>query len=78
MAPAAEPLASPTWIDRDLEALLERHPDGALIRSLPGMGAVRWAELIANIGTIERFHSADARHPPIRKIQELAPRIWRR
>ena len=47
-------------IDRDLEALLERHPDGALIRSLPGMGAVLSAELIANIGTIERFHSADA------------------
>lgn len=47
-------------IDRNLEALLERHPDGALIRSLPGMGAVLTAELIANIGTIERFHSADA------------------
>ena len=47
-------------IDRDLQALLDRHPDGALIRSLPGMGAVLSAELIANVGTIERFHSADA------------------
>jgi transposase len=47
-------------IDRDLEVLLARHPDGALIRSLPGMGAVLSAELIANIGTIERFRSADA------------------
>ncbi|WP_431321291.1 transposase [Rhizobium sp. YTU87027] len=39
-------------IDRDLEPLL--------IPSLPGMGAVSSAELIANIGTIERFHSAGA------------------
>lgn len=46
-------------IDRDLEALLDRHPDGALIRTLPGMGAVLSAELIANVGSIERFHSAD-------------------
>ncbi|CCM73987.1 IS110 family transposase [Rhizobium mesoamericanum] len=69
-------------IDRDLEALLERHPDGALIRSLPGMGAVLSAELIANIGTIERFHSADAMAsaagltPVIR--QSGKSRNWRR
>jgi len=69
-------------IDRDLEALLERHPDGALIRSLPGMGAVLSAELIANIGTIERFHSADALAsaagltPVIR--QSGKSRSWRR
>jgi hypothetical protein len=25
-------------IDRDLQALLDRHPDGALIRSLSGIG----------------------------------------
>jgi transposase len=47
-------------IDRDLEALLERHPDGALIRSLPGMGAVLAAELLAHLGDIARFPSADA------------------
>src|SRR5580658_10130339 len=27
-------------LDRELEALLEHHPDAALVRSLPGMGAV--------------------------------------
>src|SRR6185312_5155874 len=47
-------------IDRDLEALLVRHPDGALIRSLPGMGAVLSAEFIACVGDIRRFASADA------------------
>jgi transposase len=47
-------------VDRDLEALLDRHPDGTLIRSLPGMGAVLSAELIACLGSIERFQSADA------------------
>lgn len=69
-------------IDRDLEALLTRHPDGALIRSLPGMGAVLAAELIANIGNIERFRSADA----LASAAGLAPvirqsgksRTWRR
>lgn len=49
-----------TRIDRDLEALLARHPDGALIRSLPGMGAVLSAEFIACVGDIRRFASADA------------------
>jgi transposase len=47
-------------IDRDLEALLADHPDGALIRSLPGMGAVLAAEFIAYVGDIRRFGSADA------------------
>ena len=47
-------------IERDLEGLLESHPDGALIRSLPGMGAVLAAEFIACVGDIERFASADA------------------
>jgi transposase len=47
-------------LDRDLEALLDRHPDGALIRSLPGMGAVLSAEFIASVGNIARFRSADA------------------
>ena len=47
-------------LDRELEALLRRHPDAALIRSLPGMGAVLTAELIAEAGNLSRFRSADA------------------
>ena len=46
--------------DRDLETLLSCHPDGALIRSLPGMGAVLAAEFLACTGDIRRFASADA------------------
>ena len=50
---AAEALASRTRLaalGRELQALLDRHPDAALIRSLPGMGAVLTAELIAEAG----------------------------
>lgn len=47
-------------LDRELEARLARHPDAALIRSLPGMGAVLTAEFIAEAGNITRFASADA------------------
>jgi transposase len=47
-------------LDRELEASLERHPDAALIRSLPGMGAILTAELIAEAGNLSRFRSADA------------------
>lgn len=60
---AAEALASRARvieIDRELEALLQRHPDAALIRSLPGMGATLTAELIAVAGNLTRFASADA------------------
>ena len=60
---AAEALASRARlieVDRDLAALLERHPDAALIRSLPGMGVVLTAELIAEAGNLSRFRSADA------------------
>ena len=60
---AAEALAGrarPLDLDRELEALLRRHPDAALIRSLPGMGAVLTAELIAEAGNLSRFRSADA------------------
>jgi transposase len=60
---AAEALASRARLielDREMEALLERHPDAALIRSLPGMGAVLTAELIAEAGNLSRFRSADA------------------
>ena len=47
-------------LDRDIELRLARHPDAALIRSLPGMGAVLTAEFIAQAGCIARFKSADA------------------
>lgn len=47
-------------IDKDLKALLDRHPDGALIQSLPGMGAVLTAEFIALAGNIGRFRDANA------------------
>lgn len=47
-------------LDKRLEALLARHPDGALIRSLPGMGAVLTAEFLAEVGNIRRFRSASA------------------
>jgi transposase len=60
---AVEALASRTRLselDRELEALLACHPDAALIRSLPGMGAVLTAELIAEAGNLARFRSADA------------------
>jgi transposase len=47
-------------IDRKLGELVQRHPDGALIRSLPGMGAVLAAELLAEAGDLSRFRSAAA------------------
>ena len=46
-------------LDVELEAALERHPDAALIRSLPGMGATLSAEFIAEAGAIGRFPTAD-------------------
>jgi transposase len=46
-------------LDRDLEAALDRHPDAALIQSLPGMGVTLAAEFIAEAGGIERFPTPD-------------------
>lgn len=46
-------------LDTEIEAALARHPDAALIRSLPGMGATLTAEFIAEAGGIERFPTAD-------------------
>lgn len=69
-------------LDRELEALVARHPDSALIRSLPGMGVVLTAEFIAATGRSERFRSADALAcaaglaPVIR--QSGKTRAWRR
>jgi transposase len=47
-------------LDAQIEQRLAHHPDAALIRSLPGMGAVLTAELIAQAGPIHRFKSSDA------------------
>ncbi|KQV52164.1 IS110 family transposase [Massilia sp. Root335] len=60
---AEESLAAVARLDRidgELEELLRRHPDAALIRSLPGMGAIMTAEFIAEVGQISRFRSGDA------------------
>jgi transposase len=57
---ALEARAKINRLDRDLASLLVDHPDGALIQSLPGMGAVLAAEFIACVGDIRRFPSADA------------------
>jgi transposase len=46
-------------LDRELEATLERHPDAALIQSLPGMGVTLAAEFIAEAGSIDRFPTPD-------------------
>jgi len=59
-AEALDAKAKIARIDRELEALLADHPDGALIRSMPGMGVVLAAEFIACVGDMQRFSSADA------------------
>jgi transposase len=46
-------------LDDQIEETLARHPDAALIRSLPGMGATLTAEFIAEAGGIGRFPSPD-------------------
>ncbi|MFT4129084.1 IS110 family transposase [Labrys sp. (in: a-proteobacteria)] len=69
-------------LDQQLEERLTVHPDAALIRSLPGMGAILTAEFIAAAGNIVRFKSADA----MAAAAGLAPvlrqsgksRTWRR
>ncbi|SUE28461.1 IS110 family transposase [Nocardia farcinica] len=38
---------------------LDRHPDAALITSMPGMGAILTAEFLAEAGDLTRFASAD-------------------
>lgn len=47
-------------LDKELEALVAAHPKGALVRSLPGMGAVLAAEFIAVAGDMSRFRSPSA------------------
>jgi transposase len=46
-------------IDKRIEAVLARHPDAALIRSLPGMGATLTAEFLAITGDTRRYATGD-------------------
>lgn len=46
--------------DQAIRERLTKHPDAALILSMPGMGATLTAEFIALVGRIDRFDSADA------------------
>lgn len=46
-------------LDRQIGQALARHPDAALIRSLPGMGATLTAEFLAVTGGITRFPGGD-------------------
>jgi transposase len=46
-------------LDKQIEQALARHPDAALIRSLPGMGATLTAEFLAVTGGITRFPCGD-------------------
>ena len=60
---AAEALAAREQIkaiDARIEAVLARHPDAALIRSLPGMGATLTAEFLSATGGITRYADGDA------------------
>ncbi|MGW6063263.1 IS110 family transposase [Streptomyces sp. NPDC055189] len=47
-------------LEDEIDQLVTTHPDGALIRSLPGMGVVLTAEFLAAVGSIRRFASSDA------------------
>ncbi|MFD3926565.1 IS110 family transposase [Streptomyces sp. NPDC058614] len=47
-------------LEAEIEELVSGHPDGALIRSLPGMGVILTAEFVALVGSIGRFTSGDA------------------
>jgi transposase len=46
-------------IDKQIAEVLARHPDAALIRSLPGMGATLTAEFLAITGGLRRFPDGD-------------------
>lgn len=56
---AARARARIAELDTQLEEALVRHPDAALIRSLPGMGVTLTAEFIAEAGSIDRFPTPD-------------------
>lgn len=46
-------------LNGQIAADLDSHPDGALVLSLPGMGATLAAEFLAEAGTMDRFGTAD-------------------
>jgi transposase len=46
-------------VDKRIADVLDRHPDAALIRSLPGMGATLTAEFLAITGGIDRYRTGD-------------------
>ncbi|HCU48660.1 MAG TPA: hypothetical protein DGG94_02345 [Micromonosporaceae bacterium] len=46
-------------LDTQLAETLDRHPDAALVRSLPGMGATLTAEFLAIASGINRFPTGD-------------------
>jgi transposase len=48
-----------TDLDKRIAEVLDRHPDAALIQSLPGMGAVLTAEFLAVAGGTTRFPTGD-------------------
>lgn len=59
---AAEALAAQErlkQIDARIRKVLDRHPDGALILSMPGMGATLTAQFLAETRGIARFASPD-------------------
>ncbi|WP_204985318.1 IS110 family transposase [Micromonospora globbae] len=59
---ADEALTSRTKIaelDKRITQVLDRHPDAALIQTLPGMGATLTAEFLAVAGGITRFATGD-------------------
>ncbi|GAA5119857.1 MULTISPECIES: IS110 family transposase [Pseudonocardiaceae] len=47
-------------VDSEIAEVLDQHPDAALVRSLPGMGATLTAEFLAEAGDLARFAGADA------------------
>jgi hypothetical protein len=55
----SERLLPLTELNRALEARLTRHPDAALIRSLPGMGAVLTADQSKSPGVLFKCLTAD-------------------
>ena len=46
-------------LDQRIAEVLDRHPDAALVRSLPGMGVILTAEFLAEAGGLTRFPTAD-------------------
>lgn len=59
---AAEALAAKrriTELNGQIADDLDTHPDGALVLSLPGMGATLAAEFLAEAGNLDRFANAD-------------------